>query len=62
MISDKDVLDQLKTIIDPDLGEDIVTLGFVKNLNIDNDTVAFTLELTTPACPVRESFRKDCEK
>lgn len=52
------VLAALATIPDPDLGVDIVTAGFVKNLVIGDDgAVAFTLELTTPACPVKEEFR-----
>ncbi len=56
------VLQTLKSVIDPDLGQDIVTLGFVQNLAIDEDTriVKFDVELTTPACPVKETFRTDC--
>ena len=57
----KDVLNQLQTIIDPDLGKDIVSLGFIKDLNVNkNDEVSFVVELTTPACPVKEKFREDC--
>jgi Mrp family chromosome partitioning ATPase/DUF971 family protein len=58
-----DVLQVLKTVIDPDLHADIVTLGFVQNLKLDEDTrtVAFDVELTTPACPVKEVFKSDCE-
>ena len=51
------ILSKLKAIIDPDLHQDIVSLGFVKDLKIDGSTVSFCLELTTPACPVREEFR-----
>ncbi len=50
------VLDALRVIIDPDLGKDIVSLGFVKHLAIDGGNVAFTVELTTPACPVKAEF------
>jgi len=52
------VLEALGTIKDPDLGNDIVTLGFVKDVKIDGGKVAFTIELTTPACPVKEQFRE----
>ena len=46
MDRESQVLDKLKAIIDPDLGKDIVTLGFVKGLNIDDTgNVAFNLEL-----------------
>ncbi|GKY91625.1 hypothetical protein MPSEU_000134400 [Mayamaea pseudoterrestris] len=56
------VLQQLKSIIDPDLGTDIVTLGFVQNLQLDelDRTVSFNVELTTPACPVKQQFQDDC--
>lgn len=63
MNREQDVLDQMKDIIDPDLGKDIVTLGFIKDLKITEDgAVSFRLELTTPACPVKEQFRSACEK
>jgi ATP-binding protein involved in chromosome partitioning len=50
------VLQALGRIIDPDLRRDIVTLGFVKNLAIDGGRVSFTIELTTPACPVKDQM------
>jgi ATP-binding protein involved in chromosome partitioning len=51
------VLDALKVVTDPDLHRDIVTLGFIKNLHVDGDQVSFTIELTTPACPVKDQMR-----
>jgi ATP-binding protein involved in chromosome partitioning len=51
------VLDALKVVKDPDLNRDIVSLGFVKHLTIDGSDVRFTLELTTPACPVKDQLR-----
>lgn len=57
-----EVLKQLKNVIDPDLGSDIVSLGFVKNLKLVDKTVAFDVELTTPACPVKDQFASDCER
>ncbi len=51
------VLDALKVVRDPDLQRDIVTLGFIKDLKIDGGRVAFTIELTTPACPVKDQMR-----
>src|SRR6476661_8406016 len=51
------VLDALKVVRDPDLHQDIVALGFIKNLKIDGGQVAFTIELTTPACPVKDQMR-----
>ena len=51
------ILDALRGVRDPDLHKDIVTLGFVKNLVIDGGRVSFTIELTTPACPVKDQMR-----
>ncbi|BDA43886.1 Iron-sulfur cluster carrier protein [Coccomyxa sp. Obi] len=54
------VLRELARIIDPDFGQDIVSCGFVKNLAVDPDAgrVQFTLELTTPACPIKDEFER----
>ncbi len=58
-----DVLNQLKVIMDPDLGKDIVSLGFIKELTIkDPGHVSFQIELTTPACPVKSYFQQEAEK
>jgi ATP-binding protein involved in chromosome partitioning len=51
------ILEALKVVKDPDLHRDIVTLGFVKDLKIDRAHVSFTIELTTPACPVKDQMR-----
>jgi ATP-binding protein involved in chromosome partitioning len=56
-VLDRDaVLNALRVVIDPDLRKDIVTLGFVKDLAIDGGHVAFAIELTTPACPVKDQM------
>jgi metal-sulfur cluster biosynthetic enzyme len=54
------VLKALEAIIDPDFGMNIVECGFVKDLHIDADAghVSFRLELTTPACPIKDEFEK----
>ncbi|BAM82521.1 probable multidrug resistance protein [Cyanidioschyzon merolae strain 10D] len=60
------LLSALKAVVDPDLGQDIVTLGFVKNIQFGGDehygTVSFDVELTTPACPIKERFREECTR
>ncbi len=61
-LTEQTVLDALSEIIDPDLKKDIVTLGFVKDLKIDNGNVSFRLVLTTPACPVREAFEVEARQ
>ncbi|MCF6334996.1 MAG: P-loop NTPase [Spirochaetales bacterium] len=62
MITDKDVLDALGVIIDPDFKKDIVSLGFVKNIKIDGGSVNLDIELTTPACPIKSEFQKSAEE
>jgi len=62
VISEQQVLDALKSIIDPDFRKDIVSLGFVKDVAIEGGRVGFTIELTTPACPVKEEFRRQASE
>jgi ATP-binding protein involved in chromosome partitioning len=57
LITEAAVLNALRAIQDPDLHKDIVALGFVKDLRIDDGRVAFSIELTTPACPVKDLMR-----
>ncbi len=52
------VLDALRTVKDPDLHKDIVTLNFVKDLKIEQGKASFTIELTTPACPVKKDMEQ----
>jgi ATP-binding protein involved in chromosome partitioning len=56
------VLDALRPIVDPDLGKSIVDLGFIKNLVIEGSKVSFTIELTTPACPVKAEFEREAKQ
>ncbi|RMG91545.1 MAG: iron-sulfur cluster carrier protein ApbC [Zetaproteobacteria bacterium] len=62
MLTRSDVEQALRTIIDPDLGRDIVSLGFVKNVEIHEGRVRVTIELTTPACPVKDRFRQQASE
>jgi ATP-binding protein involved in chromosome partitioning len=56
-ITEQVVLDALRVVRDPDLNRDIVSLKFIKNLRIEDGRVAFAIELTTPACPVKDQMR-----
>src|SRR5262245_65596912 len=56
------VLTALKAVQDPDLHRDIVSLGFVKDVKACDGLVAFTIELTTPACPVREQMKEQAHR
>ena len=62
MSVDKDqVLYALRGVVDPDLHKDIVTLGFVKEVAVAGGEVDFTIELTTPACPVKDEMKAQAE-
>ena len=61
-VTSEQVLDALKRVQDPELHRDIVSLGMVKDLAVANGKVTFMVELTTPACPLRESIEGDCKK
>jgi ATP-binding protein involved in chromosome partitioning len=54
------VLEALGNVQEPDLGNDIVTLNMVKDLEIDGNYVAFTVVLTTPACPMKDHIKNAC--
>lgn len=62
MLNSDSILNALRAVIDPDFQKDIVTLGFVKNLAIQDGCVSFQIELTTPACPIRDQFRDQAEQ
>src|SRR5918911_2531397 len=62
-ITEDQVLAALAQIVDPDLGRDVVSLGMIKDLRVSPPgEVAFTFELTTPACPVRDRFKTQAEQ
>jgi ATP-binding protein involved in chromosome partitioning len=60
-VSQDQVLAALRAVQDPDLHKDIVTLGFVKDVKIAGSEVDFTIELTTPACPVKDQMKAEAE-
>lgn len=60
MITAEQVLTALRNVEDPDLKKDLVTLNMIKDVRIEDRKVAFTLELTTPACPMKEMLKNAC--
>jgi ATP-binding protein involved in chromosome partitioning len=60
MITEEAVLKALTNVDDPDLGKDLVTLNMIKDIVIRDKAVTFTVELTTPACPMKEMIKKAC--
>src|SRR5215216_662481 len=59
MVTVDQVLSSLKNVVDPELHKDIVSMGMIKDLIINDGKVAFTLELTTPACPFNSDIEQD---
>jgi metal-sulfur cluster biosynthetic enzyme len=55
------VLDALKRVVDPEFGKDLVALGMAKQVTVADGRVAFTLELPTPAHPLRQRLRDEAE-
>ncbi len=55
-LTEESILDALRQVQEPELGRDIVTLNMVKSISIDGAKVAFTIELTTPACPLKDEI------
>ena len=54
------VLKALGTVQEPDLGQDLVTLNMIRNLEVEGDKVSFSVMLTTPACPLKGKIEADC--
>ena len=56
------ILSALRQVKDPDLGRDIVSLGFVTNVAVCDGIVKTTINLTTPACPVKDQMKAQAEE
>ena len=62
MITPEAVLAALGTVNDPDLHRDLVTLGMIEDVSVEGGRVAFTLVLTTSACPLKAQIEDDCRR
>jgi len=58
-ITNEQVIEQLRTVQDPELHKDLVTLGMIKEVVIDGGVVRVHVELTTPACPLKDKIKTD---
>lgn len=59
MPTTEQVMQALRRVIDPELGRDIVSLGMVRDVQVEGDRVSLTVVLTTPACPLTERIEAD---
>jgi ATP-binding protein involved in chromosome partitioning len=61
-IDDAAIYDALRTVQEPELGGDLVSRQMVKDLVVEGTGVAFTIELTTPACPLKDEIEADVHR
>jgi ATP-binding protein involved in chromosome partitioning len=58
-VTERQVLDALSQVIEPELHRDLVTLNMIKDIKIEGGAVSFTINLTTPACPMRKQMEEE---
>lgn len=61
-VTKEDVLGALRTVMDPDLHRDLVTLNMIKDVEVAGGEVSFSIELTTPACPLKSKIEADARQ
>lgn len=61
-LTPENLLEALRTVQDPDLGKDLVTLGMIKKHEIEDGVATIGIELTTPACPMKDKIQADTEE
>lgn len=54
------IINALRTVNDPDLGKDLVTLNMIDDVNFSGNKITFKVVLTTPACPLKNKIKQDC--
>jgi len=62
MVSEKLILTALKHVLDPEIGVNIVDLGLVYEVKVENGDVYIKMTMTTPGCPLHESISKGAEE
>lgn len=61
-INEKEVLEALRQVVDPDLKKDVVSLGMIRDVKIEGGSVSFRFVLTTPACPVKDQLEEQAKQ
>ncbi|HET7726014.1 MAG TPA: Mrp/NBP35 family ATP-binding protein [Candidatus Limnocylindrales bacterium] len=62
LITEAAITDALRTVQEPELGGDLIARNMVKDLRIDGSAVALTIELTTPACPLKDEIEAEVRR
>jgi ATP-binding protein involved in chromosome partitioning len=61
-MNEQSVLEALKHVNDPDLKKDLVSLNMIRDVQVEGKKISFTVVLTTPACPLKDTIEKDCRE
>lgn len=61
-VTEKQVMEALSQVIEPELHKDLVSLNMIQNLQIGNGDVTFTIMLTTPACPLKNQMETEARQ
>lgn len=59
IISKEEIINKLQTVMDPELNKDLVSLNMIKDVSIKDGSVSLSVELTTPACPLKNQIKND---
>ncbi|PKP45489.1 MAG: MRP family ATP-binding protein [Bacteroidetes bacterium HGW-Bacteroidetes-11] len=59
-ITNEHIINALRTVNDPDLHRDLVTLNMIEDVKVDGKKIFFKVVLTTPACPLKDKIKQDC--
>ena len=62
MITGEEIREQLRIVYDPELGVNIVDLGLVYDIQLDQDKVTVIMTLTTPGCPMHDTIKGGTER
>ncbi len=62
MVTCKAIIEALRQVQEPELGQDLITLNMVREIEVEDDVVRFTVVLTTPACPLKADIKARCEE
>jgi ATP-binding protein involved in chromosome partitioning len=62
MVTEREILQTLSTVQDPEIHRDLVSLNMIRNLRVDGADVSFEVVLTTPACPFKREIEHDCRE
>ena len=61
-LTEERVLEALRTVMDPELGKDLVSLGMVDEVRVEGGRVDLLVNRTTPACPLKGQIEADIRR